>query len=1340
MIVDIDHQISSVINPIQSQSYASRFFSFHASLSRGFRYYDNACSYSMVKDLSSLTHVELLRDPFYIGGIAGSSLYATHSGQTKGFPFNLAKAYWGPQFDVDLTSLGYIQRCGGSYVGKGNSLKVFNSDGTLIDEAIMQDNNLFPVTFMSSDDIPLHAFSSRRYTAEEITHMNVAEELHIFYGHPSDDTLIAGINFGHIPTHITASAVHNNRLLRGPCPHCLAGKITNDPMPSSLHEPESDVAQYLSTDVHQLMVPSPGGNTHKSNVIDHKTGHFGVVLHKSKHTTDMVDPLKKYIAVQFNAHGHRAANILTDAESIYKATKPKFATFGIDMNMTPPAQHAQRVERYTRTADERKRATLSGLSFVIPSKYELYVDLYVAKMMNDLPNSLTSPQTPTTLVEGARPVFHKHFPFLPFGATCMVQQYKDKITKIAKSLDTSVGTVPKAELGVCMGEDPSHKGSYLFLVANGEVVPRRVLQPVNVHPWNWLRKFSPTAELLVPRAPKLNYDVQLSAPMYVDPHTSASKLHESTFEGGPVSDSFPVPSMVNTLPDSEIFSFLQPPVTHLHDPPSVSSTTTSTVSPALAVTVEQDTHTVDPQAILPPLAAPTVLAPFLPIFSTTEQSSLSNVQIGNTSSVPFTVASTREFTPVPLRRSLRFSAASPLVSSVSSVRLPPYSPPARNISPSPVNVLDAGVVSPELRRSTRPKIPSVPGAHRSYVGSTTSSIIDSSNWTPVGGSAKSNALIRRNQLSYHDSTITSNGLPTITIATETVHDMTVQDAISYLSNINITSHSKAYVAANQLRPQPPSKGVEHSFKKAMTPGFVVAQTVVEKAVCNHLDMLINELSTFSLVSEADIQSDCVRVYAQLLVKIKADERVTARMAAGGNRQPSSSHGETFAPTASESSSNLILAAYQALGRQQQLPVETNSFDMSNAFQNTILDKINFPRQILMLMPDNLPGKYESYSGKWVEVHKAINGLRQANELFDREVRTQMDLAGFSASCDPCVYHKQDSANPHLKCSINMHVDDGLSANTCPQFYQDAIKQLTLRWGTLTHQFSNKKLYNGKNITTHSNGVISLSVESYITRVTKELGVAHLPSVSSPSTADLFHPSINTTLADKKLYARFNGCLTHVTSKGRYDVRKESQHLSKSMIAPTEDDMSKMIHVWQYLNCTASMGPVYDNEDGTQLVLHVDTAFGVHSNGASHTGAYLSIGRYNAPIWVMSKQQEDIALSPQASEYFGLSDPLQSLLWHRQLMLDLGFPQERTIVWEDNIPAINLAYSPQITRKSRYMFVRHHFVRSLVQSKVIKICHVESPDQAADLLTHSPKPSKFKHHRYALFNLKSLPTG
>ena len=82
----------------------------------------------------------------------------------------------------------------------------------------------------------------------------------------------------------------------------------------------------------------------------------------------------------------------------------------------------------------------------------------------------------------------------------------------------------------------------------------------------------------------------------------------------------------------------------------------------------------------------------------------------------------------------------------------------------------------------------------------------------------------------------------------------------------------------------------------------------------------------------------------------------------------------------------MLSTYQAFGKQQQLPIHTHVFDLSNAFQNTPLDKVNFPQQIIMLMPNDLPGKYASFSGQWVEVHKAINGLRQANELFDKDVR------------------------------------------------------------------------------------------------------------------------------------------------------------------------------------------------------------------------------------------------------------------------------------------------------------------------------------------------------------------
>ena len=65
----------------------------------------------------------------------------------------------------------------------------------------------------------------------------------------------------------------------------------------------------------------------------------------------------------------------------------------------------------------------------------------------------------------------------------------------------------------------------------------------------------------------------------------------------------------------------------------------------------------------------------------------------------------------------------------------------------------------------------------------------------------------------------------------------------------------------------------------------------------------------------------------------------------------------------------------------------------------------------------------------------------------------------------------------------------------------------------------------------------------------------------------------------------------------------------------------MIQVWQYLTCTSSLGPVvYDTDECVNSVLNVDSALHLVFNGA-----YLSIGRFNAP-----KPQDHAALSSQAA--------------------------------------------------------------------------------------------------------------
>ena len=71
--------------------------------------------------------------------------------------------------------------------------------------------------------------------------------------------------------------------------------------------------------------------------------------------------------------------------------------------------------------------------------------------------------------------------------------------------------------------------------------------------------------------------------------------------------------------------------------------------------------------------------------------------------------------------------------------------------------------------------------------------------------------------------------------------------------------------------------------------------------------------------------------------------------------------------------------------------------------------------------------------------------------------------------------------------------------------------------------------------------------------------------------------------------------------------------------------------------------------------------------------------------------------------------------------------------EDNEGAIRLANNPLSSGRSRHIDVRHHFLRDLVREKVIKIEHVETKLQHADVLTKPLEVKTFRFHRDFLLN-------
>jgi hypothetical protein len=109
------------------------------------------------------------------------------------------------------------------------------------------------------------------------------------------------------------------------------------------------------------------------------------------------------------------------------------------------------------------------------------------------------------------------------------------------------------------------------------------------------------------------------------------------------------------------------------------------------------------------------------------------------------------------------------------------------------------------------------------------------------------------------------------------------------------------------------------------------------------------------------------------------------------------------------------------------------------------------------------------------------------------------------------------------------------------------------------------------------------------------------------------------------------------------------------------------------------------EEGPVLSAHVDAAYGVHTDARSHTGYYLSIGRYSAPVYTYSGSQTScISLGSMKAEHVAMGEVAKKILEYRYLLSDLGFELEGpTVIYEDNKSAINLANAPAITRKSRH---------------------------------------------------------
>ena len=101
---------------------------------------------------------------------------------------------------------------------------------------------------------------------------------------------------------------------------------------------------------------------------------------------------------------------------------------------------------------------------------------------------------------------------------------------------------------------------------------------------------------------------------------------------------------------------------------------------------------------------------------------------------------------------------------------------------------------------------------------------------------------------------------------------------------------------------------------------------------------------------------------------------------------------------------------------------------------------------------------------------------------------------------------------------------------------------------------------------------------------------------------------------------------------------------------------------------------------------------------------------------MSKKQNSVSLSTAEAEYIADGSCCTQLLWMKKLLHDYGITQDTMCVFCDNTNAINLSKNPVQHSKSKHREIRYHFIRDLVEDKVVCLEFIPTDNQKADIFT------------------------
>jgi hypothetical protein len=218
--------------------------------------------------------------------------------------------------------------------------------------------------------------------------------------------------------------------------------------------------------------------------------------------------------------------------------------------------------------------------------------------------------------------------------------------------------------------------------------------------------------------------------------------------------------------------------------------------------------------------------------------------------------------------------------------------------------------------------------------------------------------------------------------------------------------------------------------------------------------------------------------------------------------------------------------------------------------------------------------------------------------------------------------------------------------------------------------------------------------------------------------------------DPSDYRSLTGALQWLTFT-RPDISYAVHRVCLYMHDPREPHLAALKRILRYVCGTLDLGLLLQPSASGDLIVYSDADWAGCPDTKCSTSGYAMFLADNLVSW-SSKRQNTMSRSSAEAEYRVVANGVAEATWLRQLFSELHAPPRRAmLVYCDNISAVYMSSNPVQHQRTKHIEIDLHFMRERVAIGHVRVLHVLTSTQYADIFAKGLPSSLFQEFRSSL---------